>query len=337
MKRKRFISVFLIIAMVVIALVGCQDNPTKPTNGNETMGENETKGEKVRPNALVIASGSSAGTYYYMATGQAKILSENIEGLVVNNEATNGSINFDLASEHVDTIGMGGLEQLARAIEGVDHEPLDNIAAIQVGHKYVLYGLTMANSGIETIADLNGKKIGRSAFVGTMSPMLTMLYEAYGVDVDSLNQIPSTHADNIEALKDGTLDAIFVAGSVPMAGVSDLTSTNDIVFLDIDEEMVASAMEEIGYYELIKLEPNTYPGQTEPVNLLTVDVLLAANLNLDDDLVYEITKTLNENSDEMAAIHVEGSMWNLENSLRVYNSGIVPFHPGAARYYDEVK
>lgn len=340
MKRKRLISVLLIITMVVFALTGCQDNPTKPTNGNETMGENETKGEKVRPNALVIASGSNAGTYYYMATGQSKILSENIEGLTVTNEATNGTINFDLASANVDTIGMGGLEQFLSAIEGREDRgypvALDNLGIIQTGHKFVLYCVTLADSGIETFADLNGKRIGKPSLTGSSTPMIDMLYEAYGVDPATLTETPSTHAENIDALKDGVIDAAFVAGGVPMAGVTDLTTTHNAKLLNIDEELIAPYLKEYSYFDLITIEPGTYNKQNEPVNLLTVDVLLAANMNLDDDLVYEITKTLNENVDEMALIHNDGRQWNAENTLNVYNKNIAPFHPGAARYYDEI-
>jgi TRAP transporter TAXI family solute receptor len=340
MKRKRFISVFLIIAMVVIALVGCQENSTEPVKENETKSGNEKTDGKERPDALVIASGSSAGTYYYMATGQSKILSENIEGLSVTNEATNGTINFDLASANVDTIGMGGLEQFLSAVEGREDRgypvPLDNLGIIQTGHKFVLYCVTTANSGIETLADLNGKKIGRPSLTGSSTPMIDMLYEAYGVDPDTLTETPSTHAENVDALKDGVIDAAFVAGGVPMAGVTDLTTTHDVKLLDIDEELIAPYMKEHSYFDLITIEPGTYNKQDKPVNLLTVDVLLAANMNLDDDLVYEITKTLNENVEEMALIHNDGSQWNAENTLNVYNKNIAPFHPGAARYYDEI-
>lgn len=332
----QLMSILLIILVATVLVTGC-------TEGGEPQktADKEVSGSKVRPDSLVIASGNNAGTYYYIATGQAKILSDKIDGLTVNNEATNGSINFNLASQDVDTIGMGGLEQVISAIQGREDrgysEALDNIGVIQSGHKYVLYCVTAADSGIETFADLNGKKIGRPALVGSASPMISMLYEAYGVDVSTLKEIPSSHSENIDALKDGAIDAAFIAGGVPMAGLTDLVTSKDIKILDIDADLIKPYLEKEPYYELLTIEPNTYNKQTQPVNLMTVDVVLAANLNLDDDLVYEITKALNENVEEMTMIHTDGSQWNLENSLNLYKKDIVAFHPGAARYYEEFK
>ena len=340
-KNMKFIIALILITILVSCFaVGCDNNgSTNPTGDKNDS--SQSKGDKVRPDALVIASGSSAGTYYYMATGQSKILSEKIEGLNVSNEATNGTINFDLASQNVDTIGMGGLEQLVSAIKGDAARgypvALDNLRVIQAGHKFVLYCVTGANSGIETFADLNGKKIGKPTLTGSSTPMIDIIYKAYGVDVSTLKETPASHAENIDALKDGVVDAIFVAGGIPMAGITDLITSKDIKFLDIDADLLKPYMEKENYFDLVTIEPNTYNKQTEPVNLMVVDVLLAANEKLDDDLVYEITKTLNENVDEMALIHKDGAEWNKENSLKLYNKNIVPFHPGAARYYDEIK
>ena len=328
-KKAKYISALILILVLSLIAGGCGE-----------QGGSGGTGEKVKPDTLVIASGSSAGTYYYIATGQSKILSEKIDGLTVNNEATNGTINFDLASQNPDTIGMGGLEQLVSAVDGRADRgypvALDNLGVIQSGHKFVLYCVTTANSGIETFADLNGKRIGRPTLTGSSTPMIDMLYEAYGVDTSTLKETPASHAENIDALKDGVVDAIFVAGGVPMAGLTDLTTSKDIKFLDIDADLLEPYMSKENYFELITIDPDTYKGQKDPVNLMTVDVLLAANLDLDDDLVYEITKTLNESVDELALVHKDGAEWNKENTLNLYKKNIVPFHPGAQRYYDEL-
>lgn len=330
-KRAKLAWVLVLTLIMSLFLASCQDSSSSSA---------ENSGP-VRPDALVIASGNSAGTYYYIATGQSQILSEKVEGLTVTNEATNGSINYDLASENVDTIGMGGLEQFVTAYNGnADRgwpEPLDNLGLIQVGHKYILYAVTLADSGIETMADLNGKKIGMPSKAGTANPMIEMLYEAYGIDKSTVSEQVSTHSENLESLKDGVIDVAFVAGGVPMAGLTDLATSKDIKLLDIDPEVVAPymEMEENAFFDLQTIEPGTYNGQNDPVNLMTVSVVLAANLDLDEDLVYEITKVLNESTDELAVVHKDGAEWNLENSLAVYEQGIANFHPGAARYYDE--
>jgi TRAP-type uncharacterized transport system substrate-binding protein len=51
---------------------------------------------------------------------------------------------------------------------------------------------------------------------------------------------------------------------------------------------------------------------------------------------YEITKALNETTDDLAAVHAEGKAWSLEQTKPFYEGKSVPFHPGAERYYKEV-
>ena len=65
-------------------------------------------------------------------------------------------------------------------------------------------------------------------------------------------------------------------------------------------------------------------------------IILIANENLDDELVYKITKTLNENTAELAKIHLNGKDWSKETTKPIYEKKVVPFHPGAERYYKEV-
>jgi TRAP-type uncharacterized transport system substrate-binding protein len=52
----------------------------------------------------------------------------------------------------------------------------------------------------------------------------------------------------------------------------------------------------------------------------------------DEDLVYEITKTIFEKRAEVVAKHAAGKAINAGNVVR--NTG-TPFHPGAIRYYQE--
>ena len=60
---------------------------------------------------------------------------------------------------------------------------------------------------------------------------------------------------------------------------------------------------------------------------------LAARADLDEDAVYQITKTIYENLPFLNAIHGATKVMALEKAL----SGLpLPLHPGAAKYYKEV-
>ncbi|GAW93479.1 C4-dicarboxylate ABC transporter [Calderihabitans maritimus] len=55
--------------------------------------------------------------------------------------------------------------------------------------------------------------------------------------------------------------------------------------------------------------------------------------DLPEDLVYQLTKVMYENTEQIAQAHARGKQITIENATK----GIapVPFHPGAARYYRE--
>ena len=72
------------------------------------------------------------------------------------------------------------------------------------------------------------------------------------------------------------------------------------------------------------------------MNCLTVDTLLACNVDLDEEIVYQITKILNENVNELASIHSSGMEWNRETTEAYLNSSLLTFHDGALKYYMEV-
>lgn len=298
---------------------------------------------KATPKNLVIASGNSGGTYYYIGAGQAKILTEKMPGYSFTTESTSGSPveNGTFVQEDPSSLGILTLDGLYAGIQedkgrGFVNGPLDKVALLQVGHSLILYCVTLADSGINSIADLKGKKISLPTIGNTAYYQAVGILEQYGITLDDCKATPMVYAEAGDALKDGTLDAIFVAGGIPQAAITDLDTTKDIKFLSIEQEKVASILEAYPYWDVITIPAGSYSDMTEDVNVMISTVLIACSLDLDDDIVYTITKTLNESVDDLKAIHADGASWNLENTRKVMELGIVPVHPGAQRYYDEV-
>jgi hypothetical protein len=60
---------------------------------------------------------------------------------------------------------------------------------------------------------------------------------------------------------------------------------------------------------------------------------LIASATADEELIYQITKTLYENREQVVAKHPAGRAINPKNVAR--DTGTL-FHPGARRYYEEV-
>ena len=55
--------------------------------------------------------------------------------------------------------------------------------------------------------------------------------------------------------------------------------------------------------------------------------------SVDEDVVYNVVKTIIEHQDELPDIHPQAKMFNKENAV---DGALIDIHPGAAKYYKEI-
>nr|HMQ74280.1 TAXI family TRAP transporter solute-binding subunit [Rubrivivax sp.] len=85
-------------------------------------------------------------------------------------------------------------------------------------------------------------------------------------------------------------------------------------------------------YVSATIPAGTYNGQTSDVPTMAIVNFLVTHDGVPEETVYQMTKQLFENLDQMVAAHKAASAIKLEQAT----AGMpVPLHPGAARYYKE--
>lgn len=77
----------------------------------------------------------------------------------------------------------------------------------------------------------------------------------------------------------------------------------------------------------------TYSGQKEDVPTFGVKCVLCVNEDMDEELVYTITKILRESVEDLDELHY--SMESMKDLDFVTKDLPVPLHPGAERFYNE--
>lgn len=66
---------------------------------------------------------------------------------------------------------------------------------------------------------------------------------------------------------------------------------------------------------------------------MAIKATLAVSASLDEDIVYNLTKTLFEKQADLAMSHAKGKDLSAESAV----TGVsVPFHAGAEKYYNEI-
>ena len=95
---------------------------------------------------------------------------------------------------------------------------------------------------------------------------------------------------------------------------------------------MAALLKEQPYYTQVNLPANTYRGQTAAVPTIAVMAVWTAHDGVPENVAYEVTKALYENTAIMGQVHVQGRNITLQTATAL---GSVPLHPGALRYFRE--
>jgi len=286
---------------------------------------------------LSIATGGTAGTYYAIGGGMAKLVSKYMPGYKLVVQSTGASIeNIHLVgNKKVDfAIVMSDPAYFAYTGEREfkSKAKYTNLRAIMAGHTSLWQPAVLASSGIKSIADLKGKKVALGAPGSPSKFGVIAAMEAYGVMPGDYKDVYLTYAEMVQALKDGTIDASWVCAGIPTSSMLDLTSTVKVNLLPIDPDKYPYIQKKHPYYGKATIPAGTYSGQKGPVSAISTAGVLITNEDLSLDTVYMITKTILEHTSELGEIHKAGYQWNLEGATE----GVaIPFHPGAEKYLKE--
>jgi uncharacterized protein len=188
--------------------------------------------------------------------------------------------------------------------------------------------VTLASSDIETVPDLAGKRVSTGSPNSGTEVIANRILEVAEVEIER-EQLGI--AESVQALRDGVIDAFFWSGGLPTGGITDLSSTDEIRILPLDD-VLPDMRESYGdFYAAAEIPAGTY-GIDEAVETIGVDNALVVRADINEELAYQITKLLFDHKTDLVAVHPEAE--NLDVELA---SDVAPLelHPGATRYYDE--
>ncbi|WP_426416014.1 TAXI family TRAP transporter solute-binding subunit [Aestuariirhabdus sp. LZHN29] len=155
-----------------------------------------------------------------------------------------------------------------------------------------------------------------------------------GIDSKQLRLVSMGYGTSASSLISGEIDGINVPAGVPVAAVSEVFSSlgNSVRLLDFTDEQLARVNQPYQLWQRYVIPINTYPGQTRPVQTISQPNFLAVRDDVDEQAVYEITRTLYENMSFLHGIHPATKDMALDKAVE----GLpMPLHPGAARFYRE--
>lgn len=320
-----------IVAIGVLAAFGL----TACGGGNQQAAENQE--QKVPTTNLVFASGGTSGTYYPYAGAVANAWKEAVPGLSVDVQSTGASAeNINLVNNGEAEIAIVQNDVMTYAYNATEtfagKEPITGFSTMATVYAEVCQIVLAPNSGIESIADLAGKRVSVGAPGSGVESNARQILGAAGLTFDDIDAQYLGFGDSANAIKDKALDAAFVTAGTPTTAVMELASTNDISLLALDQAMVDKLVAEYPYYTLNVIPAGTYESIQYDVLTVAVKATIIVSPELDEELVYNMTKALFDSKDAITTAHVKGAELDVKAAVE---GASVPLHPGAEKFYKE--
>ncbi len=195
--------------------------------------------------------------------------------------------------------------------------------------------LTREGSGIESIADLKGHRVVVGPAGAGFEFFLKPILGAHGVTYEDFTALPAgTQASTVDNLADGSADAVFLGGAVPTASITQAAASMDVVFIPYGDEEMEELTAQYPFFGRATIPAGTYRGLEADYHGLDVGSMhLVTATDVPEDLVYQATKILYENREDVVEKHAAGKAIQPGNVVRDVGT---PFHPGAERYYREI-
>ncbi|MGF1709885.1 TAXI family TRAP transporter solute-binding subunit [Vibrio kagoshimensis] len=284
---------------------------------------------------FTIGTGSQSGTYYPLGGTLAKIWGETIPDFNMRAEVTAGSVENSIkvaTNKQLAGIAMGSVVQ--KAHDGKKPFPMKmDVAVVSALYPNVVHFMVPAASDIKSISDLKGKKVSLGApGSGTRTSAIGIL-GALGMSEDDLKAQSLNYTATTSALANGQIDAGVIVGSLGVGAVTELTLTRDIRVLSFSADELAKISEAMPSFQALEVPANSY-NNVPAFNTPAVWNVLVVNKNADTELVYNMTKSMFENIDQVRQSIKVTSYTTVDNMQML---GGVPLHAGAKKYLDEVK
>ncbi|EGL83246.1 TRAP transporter solute receptor, TAXI family [Caldalkalibacillus thermarum TA2.A1] len=252
------------------------------------------------------------------------------------NRGEDAQSGFAFASDFADAVQGTGV------FEG---EVQENVRAIGALYPAWWNFVVMDDSPIQSLEDFiqqGGHTIPGNP--GDASELTTRrVFEAMGYTYEDLEKLGvrisyGSYSDAATQLRDGIIDMVVQGGAPEVVGLSEIDASRPVRPLPIPDD-VLQALDEAGYgYTVDMVIPaGTYRNQTEDIPTVVTMSILIVHKDMDEEIVYQMTKALWENLDRIRDEQPGRGQWM--DAERGYTEIVNPeenIHPGALRYYKEI-
>lgn len=297
-------------------------------------------GARAAERTLVIGTAPVAGVYYAAGGALCNLISRERarHGLRCLVESTGGSadnlerlrrgeIDFALVQSDWQYVAV-------REGQGPDGAPFEALRAVFSLHGQPVTVVAGAESGIDRLEDLRGRRISLGPAGSAIRAAGEALIGGLGWRRDDFEEIVDLSVDGqVEALCAGRIDAFVLPVSHPNGAVASAIASCGAALVEVAGPPVKRLTGDWPFYVSVTIPGGLYRGIDKPVQSYGARATLVTTAATPDDVVYEVVKATFENLEDLGRQHAALEGLVPERMVEAGNSA--RFHEGALRYYRE--
>lgn len=259
---------------------------------------------------LNIVTASPGGVWYSLGARYAQLIEHNIENVTVTSSQGGSVPNARQVDAGEADVGVIYADFAQKAYIGESpfreaHENLRILAAIAPGKLQIA---VPKSTDIHTLKDLSDKRINPTKVGwGTRDVAEMVLREGAGLSFNDIkasggNVFALDHSDGMNMMVNRQLDALFFLGGAA-SSIMSLNTNPGVRIIPIDGEIrdniINAESNTDGIFFADTITKSMYDFIDEPIPTISVMQVLLVNKNMPDELVYEMTKLLYEQGDDL--------------------------------------
>lgn len=305
------------------------------------IGVSAFQGAQAEEKNIIIGTAGVTGVYYPAGGAICRLVNRGRKehGVRCGVESTGGSINnLELLRKRDLQYGVIQSDMLHYAYLGseifTDVGADKDLRVLFSLHSEPFTVITRADAKVRDFNDLKGKKVDMGAPGSGMRATMEDLMKRKGWNRRSFSGVMDIKSnDQAEALCSGAIDAMVYAGGHPNGAVQQVTSGCKTRLIDVSGPAIDAMVSENPFYARAIIPGGMYKNNGQDVRTFGVKAIFVTNKDMDEDIVYETVKAVFDNLDNFKTLHPVFA--TLDAKHMVSDTGVVPLHPGAKRYFEE--
>jgi uncharacterized protein len=330
--KKNHLLTTIMISILLLLATACSG-----TNEN-TSSDNSSDNNSSKAN-ISVGGSTSGSTAFAYSVAIGNIIGNHGDGTALQIQETTGTVDgvrqlYDKAIDIAVSVSSTTIDAKNAAGPFEMNGKFEDLRMMWNMYPTPFNMVVNADSGIEEPSDFAGKTIGAGAPGSSSYIMLIELLKTYGVSEDDVEIRAMTPEEQDTAFRDGHIDVMTFQAGPGTAWLMDLSRSRDLKWIDMTDEAFEkmSGDKGKGYYVMTEIPGGSYEGLEEVVSVVAANVEWVTTKNLDEETVYNITKTFWDNKKEANEMHNIISTSTLEVA---FGSATAPWHPGVIRYLEE--